>query len=96
MKDRQKIFLDRVINLIVDDTIIDYDKEEIHFPFYSRPLDCPLPLSPLPDSFYRSSRHFPPSPFSEYCKNTYGLTDQEVEYVWDQYKSTIKDKITNR
>jgi hypothetical protein len=86
-------YIEHIINDLVRDTRINYDREEVHFPFYSRPLDCPLPLSPLPDSFYRSSRHFSPSPFSKYCKNTYGLTDQEVKYVWERYKDIILDKI---
>jgi hypothetical protein len=33
--------------------------------------------------------------FSDYCKENYGLTKEEIDYVWDQYKSIIKDKITN-
>jgi len=39
---------------------------------------------------------FLPSPFSKYCKNVYGLTEDEVKYVWNQYKDIILDKITNK
>ena len=78
---------------LVRDTIIDYDREGIHFPYYIRPLSFPLPLSPLPDPFYRSSPPPQTHPFYEYCKNTYGLTEEEIKYVWDQYKTIILDKI---
>jgi hypothetical protein len=30
-----------------------------------------------------------------YCKNSYGLTEIEIEYVWDQYRDIIKEKIRN-
>ncbi len=87
MKDRQKIFLDKVVKLIVDDTRIDYDRKEIYFPsspslhFYPSPLFLFLPSPPL---------------FSFYCKYNYGLTKEEIKYVWDQYKNIIKDKISKR
>ena len=35
------------------------------------------------------------SSFSFYCKNTFGLTDDEIEYVWNEYRSIILDKIKN-
>ena len=87
-------FIEHIINDLVRDTKIDYDREEIHFPFYSRPLSNFSPFDPTP--FPPHITHLFSTPFSKYCKDTYGLIDQEVEYVWDQYKSTIKDKITNR
>ena len=92
-------YLDKVVEFLVRDTMIDYDEDEIQFPFF-------------PSSFYFStifslsspSRSplltFPPtlpsSSFSKYCIDVYGLTDQEIEYVWNQYKDIIKDKITNK
>jgi hypothetical protein len=30
-----------------------------------------------------------------YCEDTYGLTENEIEYVWDQYTIIMKDKIRN-
>lgn len=87
MKDRQKIFLDKVVKLLVDDTRIDYDKGTVQYPFFRH--DLYSSLTPT----------FPPSPpvfFSNYSKERYGLTDEEIDYVWDQYKTFIKDKISKR
>ena len=89
MKDNQNIYLNKVVEFLVRDTKMDYDKDKIQFPFY--PFPCQFHKPPVTcDNPIRSSS------FSKYCKNVYGLTDQEIEYVWVKYKSIIKDKITNR
>ena len=31
--------------------------------------------------------------FLVHCKEVYGLNDDEIKYVWDEYKTIIKDKI---
>ena len=81
------IYLDKVVEYLVRDTRIDYDKYKIQFPFLSSPSSY----------FFRLLSYlFPYSPFSKYCKNVYGLTDQEIEYVWNQYRTIILDKITNK
>ena len=33
--------------------------------------------------------------FVEHCKEVYGLNDDEVKYVWNEYRNIIKDKIEN-
>jgi len=89
-----KIYLDKVIEFLVRDTRIDYEKEEIQFPFpYYRSIS--LRYSSLSFSSFPPQRPIP-SPFPKYCKNVYGLTDQEIGYVWVKYKSIILDKITNK
>ena len=82
------IYLDKVIEFLVRDTKIDYEKEEIQFPF--SPSLVPFYL--VSSSFYFSP---PPRtyPSYKYCKSVYGLTGDEVKYVWDQYGTIIKDKI---
>ena len=35
------------------------------------------------------------STFSGYCKDTYGLTEDELDYVWKEYKNIITDRIKN-
>ena len=85
MEDKEKIYLDKVIGLLVSGTKMDKDK--IKFPS-SLPLS--LYFSPL-SSFSFSS----PSLFSEYCRDYYGLTEQEIQYVWGQYKTKIKLLIDN-
>jgi hypothetical protein len=86
MNNKQNIYLDKVIEFLVRDTNIDYKNEKITTPLY-----------PSPSSFYS----FPLFTFSlfllfsSYSKEVYGLTDEEIEYVWKEYKSIITDKIKN-
>ena len=78
-----KKYLDKVIGSLVRGTNIDYENGRI-FPSFSL-LHFTLPSSfPL---FF---------PFSEYCRNQFGLTKDEIDYVWDQYKIIITDKISKR
>ena len=81
-------YLDKVIDQIVSETIIyhDHDNERVNFPFTSqRTFQVSLSLSILssPSFFY----------FIKHCKEVYGLNDEEIEYVWKEYKDIIKDKI---
>jgi len=87
MKDKQKKYLDKVVDLLVDDTIIDNEKKEINYPFTYQKI-CLLP-SPVLSSFDS------PSIFSTYVKDVYGLTGQEIEYVWEEYKNELLNKINN-
>ena len=86
MNDKENIYLDKVVEFLVRDTKIDFKGKEIFLPFSSS-----FPHSSTLISF---PFLFPPS-FSKYSKEVYGLTDQEIEYVWKEYKSIIKDKIKN-
>lgn len=72
-------YLDKVIGSLVRGTKIDYDEEEIHTHF--------IVFSNFSISL--------PNSFTKYCKNIYGLTVDEVEYVWKQYEEIILDKIEN-
>jgi|LWDU01.1.fsa_nt_gi hypothetical protein len=84
-------FLDKVIGQIVSETIIDYDKETIRTPF-------PL-LSPNSFARYLFTSRSPifteqPAPFNSfimYCRDVYGLNDDEVNYVWVKWRDMIKD-----
>ena len=87
-----KKYLDKVIDHMVRSTKIDYEKERISPSFH--PRQSPIPLSSLllhPFSFFS----FLSSSFYSYCKNTFGLTEEEIEYVWKEYKDIINDKINN-
>ena len=92
-----KKYLDKVIGSLVRGTKLDYENNRITFPFYTPTLHVshplPLHLTSFLSSFFIS---FPLSPsFSTYCKNTFGLIDDEIEYVWNEYREIIKDKINN-
>ena len=85
-----KKYLDKVIGSLVRSTKIDYKKDEIHTPFLLSPFSQ---HSPLLSTFL-----IPPLSFSsitKYCKDIYGLTVDEVEYVWKEYRNIINDKIEN-
>ena len=74
-------FLHKVLDQIVRETEMDYEKERAYTPFYSY-----IPYYSL--SSYRS-------PFNKHCKEVYGLNDDEVKYVWKEYREIVKDKIKN-
>ena len=76
-----KRFLNKVLDQIISETRIDYDRKEIVTPLH--PIPFSFPFSYLPSSLS----------FSRHCKNVYGLNEQEIEYVWKEYKDIIKDKI---
>ena len=67
-----KKFLDKVLDQIVRETEMDYEKERAYTPFYSY-----IPYYSI--SSYRS-------PFTKHCKEVYGLNIQEIEYVWNNYR----------
>ena len=33
--------------------------------------------------------------FSDHCRDVYGLNGEEIEYIWEEYREIIKDKIEN-
>ncbi len=82
--DKQKEYVDKVLDRMVSETIIDYDKGRIDSPF---------------SVFYHSdiirqneSTYY----FATHCRYVYGLDDDEVEYVWVQYKDIINNKLKIR
>ncbi len=90
-------YIEHIIKDLVRDTRIDYDQERIpniHFPFFLSLRLVYFHHLPLTHSLLLPSLH--PNSFSKYCKEKYGLTEDEIDYVWDQYKSIIKDKISKR
>ena len=94
--DRKNEYLNKIVDYLVEDTIIDFNENEIRFPF--QPLSpsflsdlLSLPLSP----YFQYRLTYPPSTFSKYCKDMYGLTENEMVYVWNEYKNIILDKINN-
>ncbi len=86
-------FLHRVIDQLVYETKIDFDEKKIYFPFsYSSfSLSFVLSFSSFlsPSNFFITSSSY----FVDHCREIYGLTDDEVGYVFEEYKDIIKDKI---
>ena len=75
-----KKYLDKVVDQLVRETRIDYDEGWLYTPFSSLPSYISLFL--------------PPHYFSHHCNNVYGLNKHEIEYVWNEYRKIIKDKIS--
>ena len=86
-----KEYLNKVIDQLVSETRIDYDKERVNVPYSPvSPISFPSfhPLLP-----YLSSYSLSPFPFFEHCESVYGLNEEETRYVWNEYVQTIKDII---
>jgi hypothetical protein len=86
-------YIEHIIKDLVRDTRIDYEIGRIYFPFL-------LPYYHLityqhHNSFLTSTPIDIFISFINYCKERYGLTEEEINYVWDQYTNIIKDKIDN-
>ena len=71
---------------MVNRTKMDYDKGEMIFPFTTDSTSFSFSLSPDIFSFLIHT-------FIEYCKRQFGLTPEEINYVYKQYKEIIIDKI---
>ena len=81
-----KKFLNKVTDQLVSETEVDSEKEEIHFQFL-----------PLDEIYGINSFHIPYfdlvtiyTQFLNHCRDVYGLNDDEIDYVWDEYENTIK------
>ena len=89
-----KKYIDKVLDHLVRGTEIDYENRRVifsHFSFHFSFLHSP---TSLPDSLF--SPYFPllpSSPFYNYCKRQFGLTPEEIEYVWKEYKDNMLEKI---
>ena len=82
-----KRYLDKVVGYLVRGTKIDYEDKKIYFPFFHFFLSFSYFLSP--SNFFITSSSY----FVDHCIHTFGLTDDEIDYVWNQYTSIILNKI---
>ena len=82
----QKKYLDKVVSRLINETEIDYNKREMYIPFS---VDNTLALS-IDHILLPHIVKYPP--FIRHCKNIYGLTNEECDYAWRQYKKNIKGK----
>ena len=91
MKDKK--YLDKVLGYMVKVTKMDYENKEVNTPFFLPPESF-LPSFSFPfSSLYLHSPFF--FSFSSYCRNYFGLTKDEIRYIWKEYKNIINDKIEN-
>jgi len=94
MSNRKKDYLNNILNYILEDTLIEIreDGNYIHFPFFKgADKYYPLGNSFLPTNFYTC-----PESFFEYCRDMYGLTVDEIYDMWEKYRTTIRNRVSNR
>jgi hypothetical protein len=77
-------FLDKVLDQLVRETTIDYENDRIFTPFQK-----PFFFSNIFFLFVSFKT------FYRHCEEIYGLNYDETEYVWEEYKEIIRDKVNN-
>lgn len=87
-----KKYIDKVLDHLVKGTKIDYDNKEVNTPF-SRFQIYVINYS----SFYLllNPPQEPSPSFFTYCRRIYGLTKDEILYIWKEYRNIINGKIEN-
>lgn len=76
-----KKYLDKVVEFLVRDTDIYYEDRTIG-------IDSYWGNDSIDEWKYEDYNYI-----LDYCVVTYGLTEDEVKYVWKKYRTIIKDKI---
>lgn len=84
-----KKFLDKVTDQLVSETEVDSEKEEIHFQFL--PLDEIYGINSFHMLHFNIVTIY--TQFLNHCRDVYGLNDDEIDYVWDEYENDIKSMI---
>ena len=85
-----KKYLDKVIGSLVRSTKIDYDTERITIPFSIISVSS---ISTISFDNFNNNVIFKNIVFRSYCRNVYGLTGDEIDYVWKEYSDIINKKI---
>ena len=83
-------YLDKVVDQIVSETTIDYENDRIFTPFSPNSLPVSLLLSIVKDWNTSPLLH---RLLRRHCKEIYGLNNDEVRYVWGEYRLFILLKI---
>ena len=98
MKNKTKKYLDKVVRSLVRSTKIYYDTDRITIPFS---IISVSDISTITfDNFIdkKEPHSFPifkNTIFPSYCRHVYGLSKDEVSYVWKEYSDIITEKIEN-
>ena len=93
--DKQQQYLEKVVNHMVKGSTIDHEEEEVQFPSTKfTPLTYLEKRKPYG---YIEFSTFPiiggSGAFNKYCKETYGLNEEETEYVWKKWLEIMKDMV---
>lgn len=86
-------YINYVVNDLIKDTKIDYDKRRVNFPLPILPpsLYSPPQLSSFPFLLSSSFLSFscPDSYFTDYIIIKYGVRESEIEIIWKLYKEKV-------
>ena len=79
--EKQKKYLDKVVEQLLRETEIDYEKRRINYPFFENTtysFQYTLPFS---------------GPFIRYCESIFPLSENEMRYVYEMYVGILNSKI---
>lgn len=79
-------YLDKVVGSLVRGTKIDYENDVVFTPFIT------LPKRPFHNHLL-TRNYISIHGLFDYLINTFGLTSDEILYVWKQYKKIILEKL---
>ena len=92
MEENRKKFLHKILEWFVNDTEI-HPYVRTWFPSFLQDMEnYPVSLRPLDIS---NLSLFPIVRFYDYCRKTYDLSVEEIEYIWHKYTIIIIDKFNN-
>jgi len=92
LNEKQKGYLDKVVEHILRETEIDYEKRRVHYPFSS--IVNPGLKGLVGDSTYSFNYTLPFSgPFIRYCNTIFPLSKDEMRYVHVMYTGILDSKI---
>jgi hypothetical protein len=89
----KEIYLDKIIKYLEEDTIIKRDPSYYDPTTGSGIVDFPFSTVPITMSLGILRNVEPDLDFLVYCEETYGLSDEESEYVWEEYSTKIYLKV---
>ena len=95
--DKQKEFLDKVLERLLKDTVITDSKITFPFAIFKQEEltgDSLLSVSIWMDGRWENHKY--PSRFNDYCNNIYGLTYEESVILWRRYMEIIEKEVLNR
>ena len=79
--EKQKKYLDKVVEQLLRETDIDYEKWRVNYPFFENTtysFQYTLPFS---------------GPFIRYCESIFPLSNNEMRYVYEMYVGILDSKI---
>jgi len=93
--DKKQSYLDKIVRFLVEDTIIYINPNvtniktgTITYPFFYLTMEFST------NNFL--TYEIPSIQFLDYCRDNYGLTDNEISYMWGKYRKIILKKIGSK